>query len=255
MSEAEPRAALTEISSLLTAHFGADLRGLYLFGSLAVAAFQPGRSDLDLLAVLGSDVRKDELPALEALHAGFVTDHPEWSERIEVGYVSHAVLQTLGGVPKGRLAVISPGEPLHLKDVGADWVLNWHGVCAAGEVIEGPPPRELGPEVTPEAFRRAVEAQLREWNDEVRAPWRAYVPAAQGYVVVTTCRALYALATGEQTTKEHAVAWVAEQFPEWADFVNEALRRHRADVSEAHEETIRFVEFASGSGMASRERH
>jgi hypothetical protein len=244
VSEAEPRAALAQISSLLTAHFGADLRGLYLFGSLAVGAFVPERSDLDLLAVLGSDVRESELPALEALHTGFVADHPEWSERIEVGYISHEVLQTLGDIPTGRIAVISPGEPLNLKDAGADWVLNWYGVCANGEVIEGPPPRELGPEVTPEAFKRAVETQLEEWKEEIRAPWRAYVPAAQGYAVVTTCRAMYALAMGEQTTKERAVAWVAEQSPEWADFVNEALRQHRADVSGAHVESIRFVEFA-----------
>jgi Nucleotidyltransferase domain len=118
----DPRVALERVASLLADHFGARLRGLYLFGSLASGGFHPGKSDLDLVAVLDSDVEDGEaLQALDALHAGFAAEHPDWRDRVEVGYVSHAVLQTLGGTPAGRIAVISPGEPLNRKDVGPDW--------------------------------------------------------------------------------------------------------------------------------------
>jgi aminoglycoside adenylyltransferase-like protein len=51
-----------------------------------------------------------------------------------------------------------------------------------------------------------VEVLLKDWPSRVRAPWVAYVPAHQGYIVMTICRALYSLATGEQTTKEEAAA-------------------------------------------------
>ena len=123
----DPRHALDEVTSLITRHLGANLRGLYLFGSLPAGAFRPGKSDLDLAAVLGADVQDGvELGALNELHSGFVADHPDWRERVEVGYISHAVLQTLGESPTGRIAVISPGEPLHIKDVGADWI-RWLG--------------------------------------------------------------------------------------------------------------------------------
>jgi hypothetical protein len=162
----------------------------------------------------------------------------------EVGYISLPVLQTFGDVPAGRIAVISPGEPLHRKDAQTDWVLNWHSVCTRGETILGSPPRELGPEITQEVFKRAIEAQLRQWAEDVRAPWVAYVPAHQGYIVVTVCRALYALAAGEQTTKEDAVAWAAEHFPEWAPFVKEALIQHRAEVNAPHRAAIQFVDYA-----------
>ena len=77
-----------------------------------------------------------------------------------------------------------------------------------------------------------------------RSPVLAYVPAAQGYAVVTVCRALYALETGEQTTKEEAAAWAAERFPERADEIRAALAAHRADLGAAHARTVEFVDFA-----------
>jgi hypothetical protein len=242
----DPRYALELLTSLITRHLGANLRGLYLFGSLPAGAFRPGKSDLDLVAVLDADVQDGvELEALTELHSGFVADHPEWSERVEVGYISLAVLQTLGETPTGRAAAIGPGEPLQIKDVGAEWTLNWRSVCRQGETIVGPPPLEIGPEITDEAFRRAVELQLEAWTKDVRAPWVAYVPAHQGYIVVTICRALYALSTGEQTSKEDAVAWAAERSPAWSDFVNDALAQYRADLTKQHTATIAFVDYAA----------
>lgn len=244
-SVADPRETVAELTSLLVDHLGAALTGLYLFGSLATGGFVPGKSDVDLLAVLDRDVAEgDELAALAELHAGFVSRYPEWSDRVEVGYVSAAVLSTFGDAPAGLIAVISPGEPLNLKDAGADWVLNWHSVCTGGETLAGPPPLELGPVVTPAACRHAAEALLQGWATEVRAPWVAYVPAHQGYVVVTVCRALHLLETGRQATKEDAAAWAAERYPARAAFIHSALRHYRADVRGPHEETIRFVDDA-----------
>jgi Aminoglycoside adenylyltransferase, C-terminal domain/Nucleotidyltransferase domain len=246
----DPRAAVEELTELLADHLGDRLLGLYLFGSLAAGGFHPGKSDLDLFAVLEAEVAG--LEPLQALHAGFADDHPEWTERVEVGYVSRAVLQTLGDDPRGRIAVISPGEPLNVKEVEYDWTLNWHAVCTRGETLLGPSPLELGPPVTSAAYLRAIENLLAYWKTAVRAPSVAYVPAQQGYIVVTLCRALHGLATGKQTTKADAAAWAADQFPEWAPFIEEALATHRADVSEQHERTIRFVDYAVNEANRAR---
>jgi predicted nucleotidyltransferase len=239
-----PQDAVAELSRRLRRQFGDELVALYLFGSLAAGGFHPGRSDLDLLAVLDTAVDDAALPALEALHAEFVTERPEWRDRVEVGYVSRAVLRTLGELPAGHVAAISPGEPLNIKEAGAAWTLDWHSVCEHGQALAGPAPLELGPAVTPAAYRKAVESLLAAWPAEVRAPWVAYVPAHQGYVVVTVCRALHVLATGTQTSKEDAARWAAERHPAWAAFIEQALRQYRADVRGPHEETIRFVDEA-----------
>ena len=91
-----------------------------------------------------------------------------------------------------------------------------------------------------------VRAQLAIWQDEIRTQsWVGYVPAAEGYAVVTICRALHALETGGQTSKEGAAAWAAERFPEWAEFIRDALAKHRADPAGPRAATIRFVDFAA----------
>jgi hypothetical protein len=247
----EGREALAIISSLLVERFGPRLRGLYLFGSLAAGSFRPGESDIDLFAVIDSDIDAGELGALESLHASFVSSYPEWQDRVEVGYVSCAVLESFATAPTGRVAVISPGEPLNLKDVGYECVLDWHDVCAAGETLFGPPPSELGPAVTGRMLRHATAALLQEWTTAVRAPWVAYVPAHQGYIVVTVCRALHTLATGERVSKQDAVAWAAGEYPEWASFIEEAWAVYRADRSEPHDATIRFVDYAASTARTS----
>jgi hypothetical protein len=241
-----PRAALAELASLLIGGLGDRLVGLYLFGSLAAGTFHEGKSDLDVFAVIAREIEEGEqFDALASLHTAFVSAHPAWAERIEVGYVSRAVLQSFAEVPAGRIAAISPGEPFHLREVGTGWLLNWYSVCTQGETLTGPPPLEVGPVVSAGTFKEAVAAQLGEWKDIVRTPSVGYVPAQQGYIVVTLCRALYTLATGAQISKEAAVAWTAERHPEWASFVNEGLARYRADVTEAHRAVIEFVDFAA----------
>jgi predicted nucleotidyltransferase len=47
----DARETLKQLTSAIESHFGSDLLGLYLFGSLAAGAFYPGKSDLDLMAI------------------------------------------------------------------------------------------------------------------------------------------------------------------------------------------------------------
>jgi predicted nucleotidyltransferase len=241
----DARETLKQLTSALESHFETDLLGLYLFGSLAAGAFYPGKSDLDVMAVLTAEVEEgQQFERLRALHEAFVAERPAWVERIEVVYVDRDVLGTLADRPRGRIAVVCPGEPLHVRDAGFDSTLDWHGVTTQGERILGPPPLHLGPKISRDAYRHAVEVLLQDWPSRVRAPWVAYVPAHQGYVVMTLCRALYALATGEQTTKDEAAAWAAARYPEWSGFIDEARATYRADVHDAHHALISFTDHA-----------
>jgi Aminoglycoside adenylyltransferase, C-terminal domain len=242
----EPRQRITELTDALQATLGERLLAVYLYGSIPAGGFCEGKSDIDLMAVVSTDITDVDLPDLEAMHSAFAERHPSWRNRIEVGYLSPPVLRTLASVPTGTMAVTSPGEPLHLTAPTDGWVLNWHSVLIDGETLFGPQPLTFGEAVSADAVAAVLRRQIAAWEQEVSQPWIAHSRAYQGYIVLGVCRALYGLETGRSTTKEGAASWAAARFPEWADFIRQALAWNRADLSEPHNTTIRFVSFASG---------
>lgn len=116
------------------------LVGLYVYSSLVTGDFDKDRSDIDLLAVVDSDVEGDTFDQFDRMHACFVEDHPAWEDRIEVAYVPAPALWNFR-ILIDRIAVISPGEPFHLEAAGKDWLINWYVVREAGATLCGPPPR------------------------------------------------------------------------------------------------------------------
>lgn len=247
---AEPRQAASELCALLVTALGEDLLGLYLFGSLSTGDFYPGRSDLDFFAVIASEFDDDVLEKLHRLHAEFVAAHPDWDDRVEVGYFPKAALATLTTAPSGTIAVVSPGEPFHARAISADWLINWHGVCTAGETLVGPPPNELGPKVGRSVLERAVRAQVGQWSEWIESQDFSDARPFQGYAIVTMCRCLYTLRHGGQASKEGAARWAAGQFPAWGDLIRDAIVWHRSGVREGIDNAVtasdarRFVRFA-----------
>src|SRR5947209_7888797 len=78
---------ISELHTSIKIALGERLRGFYLFGSLVGGDFNSKTSDIDLLAIVESDVTDDELHDLKAMHEDFVHKHPAWRDRIEVAYV------------------------------------------------------------------------------------------------------------------------------------------------------------------------
>src|SRR6478672_8075629 len=114
---------LAQLLAAMQGVLGPKLVGVYLYGSLVTGDFDHGSSDVDLLAALSADLDAPELAALHQMHQAFADTHQYWAGRIEVAYISVAGLQTFR-TQRTPIAVISPGEPFHLKDAGKDWLLN-----------------------------------------------------------------------------------------------------------------------------------
>jgi predicted nucleotidyltransferase len=101
-----------------------DVVGLYLYGSLVHGDFTPGVSDIDLLAVCRRFITEADVHRLRKMHRRIADRHPEWENRIEVAYQSLHGLRTWQ-TERSPMGIISPGEPIHLIDAGADWRINW----------------------------------------------------------------------------------------------------------------------------------
>lgn len=217
---ADPHVALAAIASELGATLGPELLALYVHGSLVSGDFDPARSDLDLLAVLADEPDDAMLVSLGTAHSRIDAAHPPWVGRIEVEYVGADTLAQaaadVGPLGKHDIARISPGEPLHLLPASSHRLLTWSSVRANGRPLLGPAPADLLPAVDSCEVRRAVLDHVRDWPGWVREMHR---PGGQAYAVLTVCRALRLLTTGEQVSKRRAAAWAVSAVPERAELI------------------------------------
>jgi hypothetical protein len=199
---------------------GGDLVGLYLYGSAVSGGFDPGVSDIDLLAVTGTDADQLDLDRLDLMHRSIVASSPEWADRIEIVYIGRVALGSFR-TSAGSLAVISPGEPLHVTGPVSDWFQNWFLVRDTGIALFGPPAEHVIPPIDRGEFLAAV-ARYAGWVGT-----RTQIDVSSGalaYDVLSMCRALRTVRTGVQCSKEEGAAWTRQRMPDWAWLIDAALR-------------------------------
>jgi hypothetical protein len=200
---------------------GDDLVGVYLYGSYVSGGFDPGVSDLDLVAVTSTEPETIDLEGLGRVHDAFVGANPDWTDRLEIVYISEAALSSFR-TSAARLAVISPGEPFHLRDDRVvEWLQNWYLIRETGTVLFGPPAASLVPPVSMAEF---VAAAARYADQIASQSLHDATPGARAYAILTICRALRTVETQAHASKHEGAAWAQEQMPDWAWLIDEALR-------------------------------
>ena len=238
-----------EINQLLAAllsemqkNLGDNLIGLYLYGSLVWGDFDEDISDIDMLAATASTIDEDEFSRLQHMHDEFARQHAAWRDRIEVHYFSLHGLKTFK-TKVNPMANISPGEPFHMIQADKLWLMNWYFVQEYGVTLFGPPPHTLIDPITKDEFLQAVRDQAVFWREHLIQTKDS--PPFQSYAILTLCRALYTHQHGEQTSKKQAALWAAQQFPAWAELIQNALlwRKDPPHSQARFPETAAFVHF------------
>ena len=211
---------LSKIVELLSERLGPVLTGLYLHGSLVVGDFAPGRSDVDLIAVLTVQPDDEVLASLGGVHDKVSELFPTWRGHVEVEYVALDTLRqhSTGGAVKapGFIARVSPGEHLHLLAVTPHRILGWSLVRRYGRSLIGPAAQEVIPSISEELVKEALLHHVRDWPVWVREMATA---GGQAYAVLSLCRAAVLLETGEQVSKKAAATLIAQAVPAWTDLV------------------------------------
>jgi len=229
-----PVELVQELTSGIGAGLGEGLVGLYLYGSSVSGGFEAEASDIDLLAVTSRDVSEIDFTGLEAVHRDFVERHPAWNDRLEIVYVGRRTLWSFRG--GGSLAIISPGEPFHIRDGVELYLQNWFLVRETGVTLRGMAPGAVIPAIGWSEFIEAIERYAAEVRGRNLA---ATNPGARAYAVLTMCRALCTILTHRPCSKQEGAAWARERMPEWSWLIDAAVEcwLSRGAIGFAEDET------------------
>lgn len=232
---------LKQIKTIL----GEKLVGLYLDGSLVIGDFDPGISDIDLMAALSTDLTDTGFTALKKMHVDFAAEYKEWTDRIEVCYISRDALKSTKS-HTNTIANISPGEPFHKRQSDKEWLMNWYLTREKSLTIFGPDPKTIIEPISKEEFIKTVKEHANNWRKYVK---NAHTRPTQAYAILTMCRALYAVTRGDQVSKKRAAHWVKQLFPQWSSLIDDAFawrwnfRNIKTDGKDTYPQTERFVHF------------
>jgi predicted nucleotidyltransferase len=249
---------LEELAARMQSTLGRELVGLYLQGSFALGDADE-HSDVDWIAVTDGDLTADQIAALQTMHAELYARDTPWAQHLEGSYF-----------PKGRLRRIeaSPAElwfldngscqlalDAHCNTPVVRWTLREHGIT-----LVGPDPKELIDPVSGDDLRAYARWALAEWVEWAKS-LESMSRRAQNLLVVSFCRILQTLETGEVTSKREAGAWALESLPaQWSGLITEALddrpdpwtKVHQPATANALERTLTFAAYALSRRRPSR---
>ena len=229
--------AVEQVAQTLRRHL--DVAGTYLHGSAALGGFVPGRSDLDVLVVVGGGPSRDALDTVG--HELLAIDTP--SPGLELSIVSRHQAATATPEPGYLLHVASDdGRVVHGDGrIDPDLILH-HAVCRqAGVPIGDSPPaaaliaRQDGPTV-----RRQLAAELT-WAIE-HAPTH--------YLVLNTCRAHHHLRHGRFISKIDGGGWALAHGIGDRALIEAALHRQHGDADAPAPPTAPARAFAEATRAA-----
>lgn len=219
--------AADRLADSLTDLAGPGLRSVILSGSLAAGGFRPGRSDIDLVAVVDGGLDDARAAAIERM----VRDAEVGSA---AGIDLHVVTTEVAGVPTeapplelraGRYDLPPAGFEVERRlPADPDLPAELSMARAHGRSLRGAEPRVvLGP--VPDEW---VVSRGRHWL----TAWQSLTDDTENaaFMVLTACRMWHFAAEHEYCSKARAAEWALDRDPSLA-VVRQALLRYEREPS------------------------
>ncbi|MGH2555683.1 MAG: aminoglycoside adenylyltransferase domain-containing protein [Actinomycetota bacterium] len=215
----EVQSYLDQVVSTLHDHLRAELIGVYLHGSLAMGAFDPGRSDIDILAVCAASLSRQRREVLgDALVA---IPRPPSGADLEFSLVTETSARAPSAVPSFEVHVSTHEEPFVVDGSECpgdrDLVIHFAMARARGRALMGPEPGELFPEPDRASLIRAFLSDIQWAEEQGAAGWEGHhLPelSSMAYRVLNAARSWRYLETGDLGSKVDGAAWLERRNPD-----------------------------------------
>jgi Domain of unknown function (DUF4111) len=225
---------------------GRNLAGVYVQGSLSTGAFNPRTSDIDVLAT--TRTLTDEFAnarLLEVHQAMQGWGHDRWADSLDAAFVPARAL-ALPMVPPMAVLQLHPEEGFKVEPLGPDFMIQKRILRQHGITLFGPRIAKIVPSVTTGELREAQIGTLRDWwQPQLEFPGQFLKRFYQAYAVLTMCRALCLLATGEVVTKPEAASWALRgpYLEAWRALIKSAIAYPGGAQPDQRPATLDFIRF------------
>jgi predicted nucleotidyltransferase len=236
-----------------------DLVGIYLVGSLASGDFDLD-SDVDFLVVIDADLTPANEKNLQTIQRQVFQMDCYPAKHLEGSYITRCDLNDWDTVGEKELYYFDNGSTTpewstHDNQWHVRWILRERGIP-----LLGPAPETLLPPI-PVAellaeMKGSMHIILRFFEESLDQPLNFFNSQfGQSFVVLTCCRILHTLHTGEVHSKKAGVIWAQQTVdPAWRNFIESAWTDRegvrfgakigqRAD-EELLEKTLKFIQYA-----------
>jgi len=222
-----------------------DLVGLYLGGSLAIGDFDEARSDLDFLAVVDDALSEETLQELRALHNAIRTSN---KNRLYGNYEGVYLTTRQAANPKtADMHAPHLGSDGHFRveGHGGDIIIDLWKIRKSGFVVYGAPQAKVIGDITTDDMLQAKTQLFKAWWLPKLQAKEPMDDEYQAYAVLTMARILYGIENHDEVSKKKSAEWCAEQYPQYAGLLHEALVWEVDDVLNKQAETYDFIGFVA----------
>lgn len=232
--------ALTSLAKIIQQHLKQDLVAVYTYGSVLDSDFDARLSDLDILVVTKQEISEALLPQLEAIHVDFSAKNHEWSNRLDIAYISKMSLQNIKNSYDAAIKWYE--SPFVITKSQDHWIIDWYKVRNQSVTLYGESPKSVLQVITKEEFQEAVKKYILGWTANMPAKTEQTDLA---YVVLTMCRSLYAFQNGQNISKPKGAEWMIQKYPQFEELINKAISLSRSSDEKTNllmqRETIELV--------------
>lgn len=241
----EVDAVLDQLQAGIHTALGRQLVGLYLTGSLAIGGFNPGRSDIDFVAVTAGEISTAELAALKEMHRRLGELPNRWALRLEGSYLSAAALRRYDRAHRDHPHLSNGSPDLAVERHDTDWVVQLWVTRQHGRRLYGPPADMLIDPIPAAELIAAVRELFFYWWAPMAVDPSHLLPVPyRVYAVLTMPRLIYTFTTGTVASKPEAAAWSQENLePRWAGLVQEAIAWEEGKPFDRLEDVRAFIRF------------